>query len=86
MAKVCLGRCGTLTKHEEARAILDSITVRRMPFEFDGDIDPLIVPGNPEQSFAMVAGSLLLPHLEPYLIRSMKAAEMARRWKNRHRR
>ena len=64
-----------MTKHEEARAILDSITVRRMPFEFDGDIDPLIVPGNPEQSFAMVAGSLLLPHLEPYLIRSMKAAE-----------
>ena len=55
--------------------MLDSITVRRMPFEFDEEIDPLIVPGDPEQSFAMVAGSLLLPHLEPYLIRSMKAAE-----------
>ena len=55
--------------------MLDSITVRRMPFEFDEDIDPIIVPGNPGQSFAMVAGSLLLPHLEPYLIRSMKAAE-----------
>ena len=55
--------------------MLDSITVRRMPFEFDEDIDPVIVPGDPEQSFAMVAGSLLLPHLEPYLIRSMKAAE-----------
>ena len=46
-----------------------------MPFEFDEEVDPIIVPGNPEQSFAMVAGSLLLPHLEPYLIRSMKAAE-----------
>ena len=55
--------------------MLDSITVRRMPFEFDEDIDPVIVPGDPQQSFAMVAGSLLLPHLEPYLIRSMKAAE-----------
>ena len=54
---------------------MDSITVRRMPFEFDEDVDPVIVPADPEQSFAMVAGSLLLPHLEPYLIRSMKAAE-----------
>ena len=55
--------------------MLDSITVRRMSFDFNEDIDPVIVPGDPEQSFAMVAGSLLLPHLEPYLIRSMKAAE-----------
>lgn len=55
--------------------MLDSITVRRMPFEFDEEIDPIVVPGDPKQSFGMVAGSLLLPHLEPYLIRSMRAAE-----------
>ena len=30
---------------------------------------------DPKQSFGFIAGSLLLPHLEPYLIRSMKAAE-----------
>jgi len=64
-----------LQRYQEAEDMLDSITVRRMPFEFDEDIDPVIVPGDPQQSFAMVAGSLLLPHLEPYLIRSMKAAE-----------
>jgi len=55
--------------------MLSSITIRRMPFEFPGEIDPVVVNGDLEQSFSIVAGSLLLPHLEPYLIRSMKAAE-----------
>lgn len=53
---------------------MDTITVRKMPFEFPDEIDPVFIEGEPEQSFAMVAGSLLLPHLEPYLIRSMSAA------------
>lgn len=57
--------------------MLDSITIRRMPFSFEEEIDPVVVDGDLEQSFAIVAGSLLLPHLEPYLIRSMKAAESA---------
>jgi hypothetical protein len=57
--------------------MLDSITIRRMPFTFEEEIDPVVVRGDLEQSFAIVAGSLLLPHLEPYLIRSMKAAESA---------
>ncbi len=57
--------------------MLDSITVRRMPFAFEEEIDPVVVEGDLEQSFVIVAGSLLLPHLEPYLIRSMKAAESA---------
>lgn len=55
--------------------MLDTITVRQMPFEFPEDIDPVIIEGDHKQSFALIAGSLLLPHLEPYLIRSMKAAE-----------
>lgn len=55
--------------------MLDSITVRQMPFEFPDEIDPVIIDGDHKQSFALIAGSLLLPHLEPYLIRSMKAAE-----------
>ena len=54
--------------------MLDSITVRRIPFEFDEQIDPIIVPGDPKQSFGMIAGSLVLRHLEPYLIRSPRAA------------
>ncbi len=54
---------------------MDTITVRHMPFEFPDEIDPVFIEGDHEQSFAFIAGSLLLPHLEPYLIRSMKAAE-----------
>jgi len=54
---------------------MDTMTVRQMPFEFKDEIDPLFIDGDPQQSFAFIAGSLLLPHLEPYLIRSMKAAE-----------
>jgi predicted metal-dependent hydrolase len=55
--------------------MLDSITVRHMPFEFPEKIDPVFIDGDHKQSFAFIAGSLLLPHLEPYLIRSMRAAE-----------
>ncbi len=54
--------------------MLDTITVRQMPFEFPDEIDPVFVAGDHRASFAIIAGSLLLPHLEPYLIRSMKAA------------
>ena len=55
--------------------MLDNITVRQMPFEFPDEIDPVFMDGDHQQSFAFIAGSLLLPYLEPYLIRSMKAAE-----------
>lgn len=55
--------------------MMDTISVRQMPFEFPDEIDPVFIEGDPEQSYAFIAGSLLLPHLEPYLIRSMKAAE-----------
>ncbi len=55
--------------------MMDTITVRQMPFEFPDEIDPVFIEGDHRQSFAFIAASLLLPHLEPYLIRSMKAAE-----------
>lgn len=55
--------------------MLDTITVRRMPFEFPDEIDPVFIEDDHAQSFAFIAASLLLPHLEPYLIRSMKAAQ-----------
>ena len=55
--------------------MLDKITVRKMPFEFPADIGPVFVDGDHKRSFDFIAGSLLLPHLEPYLNRSMKAAE-----------
>jgi len=53
---------------------MDTITVRMMPFQFPDEVDPVFIEGDPERSFGMIAASLLLPHLEPYLIRSMKQA------------
>lgn len=50
------------------------ILVRRLSFEFPQGLDPEVSPGQPEESFANVGMSLLLPYLEPYLIRSMTAA------------
>lgn len=54
---------------------MDTITVRQMAFEFPEEVDPVFIEGDPEQSFRMIAASLLLPYLEPYLIRTMKAAK-----------
>lgn len=51
------------------------ITVRRMQFDFPDDVDPLVVAGDPEQSYTVIGLSLLLPYLEPYLIRTMKQAK-----------
>jgi hypothetical protein len=51
-----------------------AITVRRPGFSFPERLDPIIVPGCPEESYTIVGLSLLLPYLEPYLIRSMNAA------------
>jgi predicted metal-dependent hydrolase len=55
--------------------MLDTITVRQMPFEFPDEIDPVFIEGDHKQSFGFIAGSMLLAHLEPYLVRSMRAAE-----------
>ncbi len=52
-----------------------TITVRRPPLEFPPDLDPMLVEGCPEESYIHVGLSLLLPYLEPYLIRSMRAAK-----------
>jgi len=51
------------------------IVVRQMEFDFPPDIDPVVVKGDPEQSYMMIGLSLLLPYLEPYLIRTMKDAK-----------
>jgi predicted metal-dependent hydrolase len=50
------------------------ITIRRMAFAFPAEVDPVVVEGHPEESYVYVAFSLLLPHLEPYLIRTMVEA------------
>lgn len=53
---------------------MHDITIRQMPFEYPDEIDPMVIPGRPEESYGVVALSLLLPYLEPYLIRTMKQA------------
>ncbi len=54
------------TRARVARPVCSSeLGVRRMPFEFPDEIDPVFVAGEPEESFAMIAASLLLPSLEP---------------------
>jgi len=45
-----------------------------MDFGFPETIDPEILPGRPEESFAYMGISVILPYLEPYLIWVMKAA------------
>jgi predicted metal-dependent hydrolase len=52
-----------------------AIRIRRIPFEFPAALDPIVVEGCPEESAVHVGVSLLLPYLEPYLIRSMQAAK-----------
>jgi predicted metal-dependent hydrolase len=52
------------------------ITVRKIKFEFPAELDATeVVQGHPEESLFNVALSLLLPYLEPYLIRSLNAAK-----------
>ncbi|MBI1188757.1 MAG: hypothetical protein GC206_15735 [Alphaproteobacteria bacterium] len=55
-------------------AIADDIPVRRMNFEFPEDMDLVFIEDDPELSYFFVAAWMMLPHLEPYLIRSVQAA------------
>lgn len=53
---------------------MEPITIRRMRFELPEGLGPVFIEGEPEESYVNVAMSLLLPYLEPYLIRTMSAA------------
>jgi predicted metal-dependent hydrolase len=46
-----------------------------MAFPFPERLDPVIIEGCPEESYFFVGLSLLLPYLEPYLIRTMREAK-----------
>ena len=46
-----------------------------MAFDFPEGLDPDFTPGSPERSYNLIGLSLLLPYLEPYLIRTMKEAK-----------
>jgi predicted metal-dependent hydrolase len=53
---------------------MSDITVRRMRFVYPKDLDTVFIEGEPEDSYNQIALSLLMPYLEPYLIRTMRAA------------
>lgn len=48
------------------------ITVRKMPFEWPDDLPVLPSPDDVTRSCEIVGFSLTMPHLEPYLIRTMR--------------
>lgn len=54
---------------------MHDITVRRIEFDFPDDIEAVFIAGEPEESYGLVAFSLILPYLEPYLIRTMNVAK-----------
>ena len=51
------------------------LEVRKIPFEFDSDIDVHWIPREPELSSMMNGGSLVMPYLEPFLMRTMREAK-----------
>ncbi len=53
---------------------MEAITVRRMGFEFPDDLELVFVRDEPGLSYTFVGTWMLLPYLEPYLIRSMREA------------
>lgn len=55
---------------DEAR----DIVVRRMRFEFPQDLERVFIKDDPEVSYLFLGTWMMLPYLEPYLIRSMQAA------------
>ena len=55
-------------------SIADEIPVRRMAFEFPDDMDLVFIEGDPAMSYFFVGAWMMLPYLEPYLIRTMQTA------------
>jgi len=53
-------------------AIESTPVPRRIAFEFPDDIDPQWIPGKPELAAMMNGGSLTMPYLEPFLIRTVR--------------
>ena len=54
---------------------MSDITIRRMKFDFPKDLPTVFIEGEPEESYVNIALSLCLPYVEPYLIKTMRAAK-----------
>jgi predicted metal-dependent hydrolase len=53
---------------------MEAITVRKMGFEFPADLELIFIRGEPLLSYTFLGTWMLLPHLEPCLIRTMRDA------------
>lgn len=53
---------------------MEAMTVRRMEFAFRPDMDLVFVKDDPEMSFMFLGAWMMLPYLEPFLIRTMRDA------------
>lgn len=51
-----------------------TMTVRRMQFSVSADMDLVFIHNDPEMSFMYLGAWMMLPYLEPYLIRTMRDA------------
>ncbi len=50
------------------------LVVRRIPFEFPDDLEPVWSPGQREWSHMVNGASLVMPYLEPFLISTLREA------------
>lgn len=53
---------------------MQAMTVRRMQFDFTPDMERVFVKDDPAASYTFLGTWMMLPYLEPYLIRSMRQA------------
>lgn len=53
---------------------MQDMTVRRLDFGFTPDMDRVFIKDDPETSFMFLGAWMMLPYLEPYLIRTMRDA------------
>lgn len=53
---------------------MDRMNIRRMAFAFTPDMELVFVKDDPEMSFMFLGAWMMLPYLEPYLIRTMRDA------------
>ncbi|MCP5183924.1 MAG: metal-dependent hydrolase [Pseudomonadales bacterium] len=63
----------TTTPHSPS-APVQGITPRRMQFDFSDDMDLVFIEHDPALSFLFLGTWMLLPSLEPYLMRTMRSA------------
>ena len=53
---------------------MTNIPVRRMAFDFPADVDLVFIKDDPDLSYTFLGTWMMLPYLEPYLIRSIQGA------------